>query len=354
MSDATLDGHRVTAARVEIPAWGLTWADVTLDEEAALSGPVTLIVGDLTIKCAVAAGGPSNGTSRYRVVGGAGGWYREIPAKHYANDAGVKYSTILRDAARAVGETIEAPAGSPGTAFEREKAPAARVLQLLFREGWYVGEDGITRTGARTVATFDGTAARTLVDPLRGIIELAGDSIAALLPGVTVDGITASDVHHVLDAGKIRTTLWGARAGFASRRLAAQRRLFEQLFPDYRYRGVYEFRVVQQNGERLDLQPTRTSLGLSDMRRVRVRAGIPGARAEHTLGSLVLVAFVNADPTRPVVVGFDDPESPGWMPQELDFGEAPRLGIARLTDTVVAGPYGGTITGASARIKAGI
>ena len=47
MSTATIDGHRVTHARVHVPGWGVPWADVTLDGEETLSGRVTLQLADL-------------------------------------------------------------------------------------------------------------------------------------------------------------------------------------------------------------------------------------------------------------------------------------------------------------------
>jgi hypothetical protein len=50
-----------------------------------------------------------------------------------------------------------------------------------------------------------------------------------------------------------------------------------------------------------------------------VRPGVPGFRATWKKGSFCLVSFVNADPGRPVVVGGDSPDSPGWVPDELSL-----------------------------------
>ena len=82
--------------------------------------------------------------------------------------------------------------------------------------------------------------------------------------------------------------------------------------------------------------------------------GVPGVRAEHALGSQVLVAFLDADASRPAVVGFDSAEQPGWHPLFLELGGPAALGVARQTDPVVAGPFAGTITLGSTRIKAGL
>ena len=56
---------------------------------------------------------------------------------------------------------------------------------------------------------------------------------------------------------------------------------------------------------------------MPDLQRVRVRPGVPGCSADWPLGSMVLVAFVDGLPSRPVVVAGDDPESPGFAPDRL-------------------------------------
>jgi hypothetical protein len=86
-----------------------------------------------------------------------------------------------------------------------------------------------------------------------------------------------------------------------------------------RFRGLYEYRVVTQEDERLNLQAVQVALGMPDIRRAFVRPGVAGCRADVALGSRVLVAFVNADPARPVVVGFEDAEGAGFAPGRLDL-----------------------------------
>lgn len=336
MSTATLSGHRATQARVHLPAWGRWWADVTLDVEATLSGAVTLTLADLTLVGTVASGGAAQGRSVYRIVGGAGGWGRALPARSYANDAGVKAALVLQDAAAAVGETIDPstlPATRVGPSWAREEGPASWALQVLAPESWYVGEDGVTRLGRRPRVELSVKAARGPIDRARGTVTLATDTIAAVLPGVVVDGLEAVDVvHEVGPTTGLRSTLWAAGVASTSRRLAAWARLLEQLDPCQRYRGVWEYRVVTQEGERLNLQPVRVSLGMPDLLRVPVRPGVAGARADVALGSTVLVSFVNADPGRPVVVGFEAPDGEGFAPTRLDLvGE---------DDTAVADPNG--------------
>ncbi len=175
-------------------------------------------------------------------------------------------------------------------------------------------------------------------------------------------------MHEVSTVG-IRTTLWGRRAEGASRELVALRRLLEQLDPDRRFRGTYEYRVVTQEGERLSLQPVRMSIGMPELQRVPVRPGISGARANVTLGERVLVTFVDSDPARPSVIAHEDAEGDGFTPlkleldatAELDLGASAlltkiaggTLPVARQTDPVIAGPFGGTITVGSLKARCG-
>jgi hypothetical protein len=325
VSFATLGGHRVTRARVELPAWGIAHAFAALDAEVVLEGVQVLELGGLRLS-GVVRGGPNKGASQYRLVGGRGGWGKPIKPNAWANDAGVKLSTVLVDTARAAGEVLDAstiPPRTVGPAFTREGGTgttAARVLELLVPESWHVGEDGVTRIGRRPRVAYTGAGTRGELDLARGVLELAADEIATLVPGVVIDELEAFDVVHELDAAKLRTTLYGRGLGETSRRLAAYRKLVAQLLPDLRFRGVTEYRVVTQEGDRVNLQPVRVSLGMPSLRRVPMRAGVAGAYAELELGSRVLVTFVNGDPGRPVIVGFEEHGAGGFVPERLELG----------------------------------
>ncbi len=347
MSLATLDGNTCTSARVQIPAWGVWHADATLDDEVTLTGAVVLEMADLTLRGTVVSGGPYKGASRYRIAGGAAGWGKQAPARGYTNDAGVRLATVLTDAALVAGETLDATtvaATTVGPAWTREAGPAARALELLAREAWYVGEDGITRLGRRARVVYVGDAERMAQDLARGTIELAAEEIATLVPGAVVDGVEAVDVLHEVGERGLRTMIWGSGVGATSRRLAATRRLFAQLFPDLRFRGVSEYRVVTQTGARLNLQAIKVSLGMPDLTNVRVRPGVAGCKATVALGSSVLVAFVDSDPGRPVVVGFEDADGAGYAPTRLDLVGTSDVAVAvnALAGRVVR--YGDTIT----------
>lgn len=370
---SNLAGFRIMApSRLYIPAWGIPWAEVTLDQEATLKGRVQFALADLAVSCTVMSGGIGpTGRSRYRLAAGAGGWGRTVKAKPYANDAGVKASTVIADVARDSGETIDVatlPLIHLGPGFTRAADPAARVLEQIAPQGWYVGEDGISRIGRRASRKLTSAAVVISKDLARGVVSLAADSIVGLVPGVIVEGIEAVDVLHEITAAGLRTTIWGAGISSTTRRLTAIRRLVEQLDPDRRFRATYEYRVVTQDGERVNLQVVRVSTGMPDLPRVTVRPGVSGARADLALGSRVLVTFVDADPARPTVTGFEDAEGDGFLPAALTIDangimtlghDDPVIGPAvastvapkrfvRYGDPIIFGPPGNGIVAAPA------
>ncbi len=307
MSTALLNGHRVTSARVTIPAWGCWYAEASIDGEHTLEGGVTLKVADLTLAGAVISGGPQKGRSTYRIVAGTGGWGRDVEEKSYANDASVKVSTVIGDAASEVGETFAAVASTErlGPAWVRQAGPANSLLNLIAESAWYVDEAGVTRLGTRAAGALVGTVTRIApVDLARGKLVLAAEKIATILPGLVVDGLTAVDVLHEISAdGGLRSTVWGSQAPST---LDAMRSLIQQLDPDRAFRGVTEYRIGTISGDRLNLQPVRVSSRMPFLKRVPVWPGIPGCSQTPPIGSRCFVQFIDSDPARPCVTAFED------------------------------------------------
>jgi hypothetical protein len=373
MGLATLNELHATKAVVQIPKWGCWYADVELDGEHTLTGACTLVVADLTLKGTILSGGPIKGRSPYRVVGGKGGWRKVIARESYADDAGVKVSKVVGDAARLAGETLGPIPSSlrVGPGFTRPEEEAWKTLERVVPRGWYIDENGVTQIGTRTAGTVPAGAQRIKpVDLARGTVTLASDSIKTLLPGVVVDGLTALDVMHEVSAkGGLRTTIWGARsAGATNRGLDAFEKLLDAVDPDRRFRGVFEYRVVTRDGKRLNLQPVRVSTGLPELSRVVARPGVSGCDADVALGSYVLVGFIEADPSRPYIAAYEDAEGEGFVPDLLRLAEGSAF-AARVGDSVsvtlvslpvvggaggtVSGSASGTITSGSSKVKVG-
>jgi len=315
MGLSTLNGHRVTSARITIPSWGCWHGTVSLDGEHAIANGarVTLVIADATFEGAVLSGGVALGRSFYRIVAGAGGWGRIIPPWSWSDDAGVKYSTAIGDAARLVGETVAPIANTvrTGPAWMRDEGPASQTLNTLAPSGWYVDEAGITHVGARAAGALPAKVTRVKpVDFASGRVELASDAIAAILPGVVVDGLTATDVQHDLDIESgLRTTVFGRSGADAVRRLVAA------MDPNRDFRGPSEYRVDVASGNRLHLQPLRSWLPY--LKNVPVRPGVAGCDAEVALGSFVVVEWLDADPSRPFVSSFADVDADRFQPTTL-------------------------------------
>jgi hypothetical protein len=355
MSAATLAGHRATSARAYLPKSRCWYAEAQLDGEHTLTGRVDLTIADLTLSGTVLSGGPARGRSSYRVGAGAGRWGTTIRKWSYSDDAGSKVSKVVGDAAREAGETFDATsapsAARVGPNFTRPEGPASRVLDIVAPGAWYVDETGTTRLGERAAGALVGSVTRiTPVDLARGKLVLAAESIATILPGLVVDGLTAVDVlHEVTPESGLRSTVWGPHVGST---LDSLRVLLEQLDPDRAYRGVTEYRVDSRNGNRLNLQPVRASTGMPDLKNVPVRPGVAGCDAQVALASRVLVGFVDSDPSRPYVAAFEDADGDGFVPTTLTLSEG-IFGAARMNDTVQAGPFGGVITSGSTKVKIG-
>lgn len=338
MSTATLNGNAVLSCRVNLPKWGAWYADVEIGGADALTGAATLVLGDLTLVGTILSGGVWQSRARYRIVGGRGGWGKTIKGASYSNDAGLPYAKLLADAALACKETLGvAPVGVAGASYVRPEGRAALVLEQLFPAGWYVDETGVTQIGARLPSVYLGKAVRFERDIACGMVSLAAEDVASLLPGCVVDDITAIDVEHTLENDKLRTTVWGEGEGAKAGSIAdSMRGIVGTLTARHRFFAPWEYRVVTRSGERYALQPVRVSSGMPTLQNVRVRGGVAGAREHLTLGSLVLVSFVDGLPSRPVITGFDDPESPGFIPAELALaGTVVRLGTLAGNDPIV-------------------
>lgn len=352
MSLATLNGANVSRLRLPVPAWGLWWADVDLVEPEVLAGAVTLELAGQAMVGTIISGGAAHGRAAYRVVGGVGGWGKALPARAYQDDGGVRLRTVLGDAAREVGETLaDVPDTFLGPHYARPALHAYELLNLLAPQNWYLDFAGVTHIGRRPTTEYAGTAPRTRVDPSMPLVDLAIDSLAGLLPGVTIDGSEpATDVEFNLTPDRLTATGY-AGAGGTSQRLAAWADLLAALDPRAKYRATYEYRVVTQSGARLNLQAVRVATGMPDLANVPMRPGMAGLDADVLLGELVLVCFADADPSRPQVIAHDSPDAPGWVPLQFRIGGPGALPIAYLGSSAQCGPFGGIVTSGSTLAK---
>jgi hypothetical protein len=315
---ATLDGQRFTRASVVIPAVGPWSADVELPGEVAVSSRPVLTFGGLSLTGAVYRTTPFAGGRTVRIVGGAGGWRATVAAQSYSLPGAVTLSLVLGDLAAACGETAKLAADSTiGSYFLRESAPAARILtQLVGRQGWWIDPAGVTQVGAVrdaspiatpfTLAAFDGGL---------GSATVATETPADWMPGRTWTASTmatpqtiASVVHTIVD-DKLRTDV--LMVAPSDRLLGPLDSLTRELDAGRTFGGCWEYVVQATDGTTADCLPAATSILAAPfplpthLTGIPLRPGIPGATVKPAIGSTVLIAFANGDPTKPRIVGYD-------------------------------------------------
>jgi hypothetical protein len=86
------------------------------------------------------------------------------------------------------------------------------------------------------------------------------------------------------------------------------------LFPTIPFLGLYRYRVVSMAGDRVKLQAVRATAGLPDILPVSIHPGMAGLSAQLTKGSVVLVTFIEGDPSSPIVTHFAPKGDPGFLP----------------------------------------
>jgi hypothetical protein len=210
MSLATLSGHNVATARVELPAFGIWYADVATEDAAAfpLGSAVTLTIAGLVLAGRAFRGEVYQGAGGYRIEGGAGGWRLPVRARSHQDDSGVRLAhvlaAVLSDMPAASRESfVGAPvtggaAGIPAAAdrslgdhWMRRAGVASSSLALL-AVPWYMRPDGATYCGARPSGA--------VADPQYDVTEPVDPgarrvTIATERPELWVPGLTLTDPH---------------------------------------------------------------------------------------------------------------------------------------------------------------
>ena len=217
---ATLGKVPVLTAACTLPRCGAWTADVRVDsrDAGAVTGRVTLTLGDLVLSGTVASGGVFSGAAEARIVGGAGGLGKRLAAKFYE---GPTASLVLSDIAAAVGETISDTSEAALLAtrlprWSRNAGSATAALTELVRAldnaaVWRVLPNGAIWVGrdAWTVATV--VDALVLDEsPRERRRDVATEKPAALLPGATFRGRRVDLVSHELQPSAFLSRLYEA------------------------------------------------------------------------------------------------------------------------------------------------
>lgn len=305
----TIQGRPMLRCALQLARWGIWHAHVVsvAVPDIAEGSRVELVLGGVSYSGTVRHGGTFREESRFHIVGGADGWGREVLDRSYQSALGVRRENVVADAAREVGETIGGDWGGArlGQHYARAKGPASYVLDAVSPEAWHVDEAGITRQGVRPEAAYSGQY--VLAEPKldRRLLVVQAESLAGLVPGAQLEGGVAASVRHELTTNGLRSLVWLDREHAADRFVGAIRGLVRWLTAETAYHAVYEYRVVAASGGTLDLRPARSSSGMPALSAVPAWAGVPGASGVPANGSSAFVAFVDGDPTRPVVVAYE-------------------------------------------------
>lgn len=215
MSDqfAALNGERIISGDVCIPYFGIWVADVVLAESSSITSSVQLTLANLNLKGHIYRAASFSGSRSARIVGGYGGWRKQLNYQTYNNPSGVKQSMILRDAAAAVGEQINTGTDKTlGTFWVRERCTASEVLRLLLGETWYVDETGVTQARDRSnTALIKSEYSIGSWSGAKGRFDVATEDLASWLPARTFQNPTVTSLQkismtniHLDNEGKLR------------------------------------------------------------------------------------------------------------------------------------------------------
>lgn len=301
---ATCNRLPIQRAEIEIPYRRIWTARLTFtDREGPATGePAEIMLGDLRLVGTVIEAGSFGGVATARVVAGRGGWRRTPEPLSFQNDANLNSLDIAQALASSVGETVVGTGVTLGAhwSFDTTVSAACNMDRL---GAWYVREDGVTVLGLRE----DGAEVKSVVedfDPARerATIPVEETALVSYLPGAIVVSESLADA---LPIRHVRILLTADRIYVeASSREQAVDRLAEHVTKRLRFLGTYTYRIIEQIGERLQLQSVDTIDGLPDQLLVDKAHGIPGVLSDCTESGEVLIAFADGNAGRPRVVGF--------------------------------------------------
>lgn len=185
---ASLSGVTANRLTLSMPVFGAWVADVYTVDNSPIQTQTSLIVGNMTLACAVYRQATYAGFTITRVIAGAGGWRMAIPVRQYAHDAGVKKSTVLSDAATECGEKIQITGdASLGGGYVRAAGLASDTLREVTGGVWFIDNAGVTQTKSPdgSSITSDFTAVNQRGG--EGVVEVATEDYASWQPGRSFD-----------------------------------------------------------------------------------------------------------------------------------------------------------------------
>lgn len=359
----TVNGRDVSRMLLFVPNVGVWFADLDLADETPFTGSVVVRVGDSELRGTVddAASGTFGKQRRTRVIAGAAGWRKELKPAGYRNDAGVKASRVILDAAQACGETIGtiAPVTERlGKHYAREAGLASDTIRDAARgTPWWVDYAGVTHVSARTNTTPRiESYERLAFEPRGGSLTLQVDDLSVGVGSIITKDldapVTITSFELEVTPTSMRMRAWTGK-GDASN-LARGIRALMRRNAEERITWPCRYRVVEQSGDRADLQIVRKGTGAPDLLSVPLWPGLGSAHVQCVKGAEVIVQFVDGDRADPIVTGFAGRGATGAVAKRVVLGAASGNGAdaARKGDAVsvplIPFQFTGTIGGSPA------
>lgn len=311
----TLNGLPARAVRLMIPAIGVWLADIEIDVDPMPGGRATLVIGTSSLVGTIdsSESGTFNGNTTIKLVGGSGGWSKNVRPLAFHNDAGVLTSAVYSATAAEVGETVtDLSPARLGPDFERHAGPASRVLE---GRAWFVDLTGATVVGPRPpvvlsplsqVREWFPTERRALID-----------SDEVILPGTLIadprfGSAQVRDADHIFDANGGRVTAWcstGATDDVPGSKLARAVQALARAASPLENVRAYRYRVQTQSpiDKRCNLQIVAKTTGAPEyIPLAPIWPGQPGAVPTLTPGTEVLVMLRDGNPAFPAIVAFGE------------------------------------------------
>ncbi len=329
----TLDGQTITSGTVRQFEQGDWLADIATNSGTRIPDGkrISLVVENIVLSGAIIRGNISGDVGRY-LVSGRPEWDKPIPSRPrnaHRSSASVLLQTVLSDILQDVfGSSWQSivvlpPAARLGEHYERpgtsgDVTVTGRELLALLKLSWYVRNDGVTVFGTResgTVKPSDTPLVSYRNDAL-GLRAVMTEDPVAFVPGLTFEGEIIGEVVYSITPEDITTYTWPRKTSnvFADAIKTTLWRMFPKLF----FQGVYEYTTAGlASSGRHDLRSTG-SRWLPDITLGSFWTGAAGHRASLPIGTRVGVAFMDSDPSRPIMVSVEP-----ITPTEVSWNHAP-------------------------------
>ncbi len=292
---------------------GAWTARIELDsEDKAITGAITIKIGDENFKGWVVRGETPEGQGRWigHVIGGGGGLDKELGAKNYHRTT---LRTVVSDALAEAKESLDSTVSDAAALaslqghWTRSKGRTRVALNAVAKK--IGGFWRVTRAGkvifrkAETWQTVDFGYTYIDQDPSDGLLEIAPTDTPAARPGTTFDGHKVAAVRTIWSGAGVRQEI--ALVADKPEQARSTGELFAQAVKKSTenletYSQFYRAKVISQGADgTIDLMPDDPRVRGAGLSRVEMVHGIPGLTVKVVPGSFVRLYYENGSPDAP-------------------------------------------------------